>query len=67
VNGNVDVAPLSQLVQDEIGKTQESILWFEAYFSPEATTTSQNDGGLLGSGQLSGEDFMKQVQASLGS
>lgn len=67
VNGDVEVSPLSQLVQDEIGKTQESILWFEAYFSPEATTTSQNDGGLLGSGQLSGEDFMNQVQASLGS
>lgn len=67
VNGDVEVSPLSQLVQDEIGKTQESILWFEAYFSPEGTTTSQNDGGLLGSGQLTGEDFMSQVQASLGS
>ncbi|WP_051274488.1 ABC transporter substrate-binding protein [Cellulomonas sp. URHD0024] len=67
VSGDTNVAPLSQLVQDEIGKTKESILWFEAYFSPQATTTSQNDGGLLGSGQLSGEEFMKQVQASLGS
>jgi len=67
VNGDVEVSPLSQLVQDEISKTQESILWFEAYFTPEATTTSQNDGGLLGSGQLSGADFMSQVQASLGS
>ena len=31
------------------------------------TVSPAHDGGLLGSGQLSGEDFMKQVQASLGS
>ncbi|WP_426595952.1 ABC transporter substrate-binding protein [Cellulomonas sp. McL0617] len=67
VGSGVTVAPLSQMVQDEISNTKESILWFEAYFSPQGTTTSQNDGGLLGSGQLTGEDFMKQVQASLGS
>ena len=67
VNGSVNVSPLSTLVQDEIGKVSTSILWFEAYFSAKATTTSQNDGGLLASGQLSGADFMSQVQADLGS
>ncbi len=67
VGSGVTVSPLSKLVQDEIAKTTTSILWFEAYFSAKATTTSQNDGGLLASGQLSGADFMSQVQADLGS
>lgn len=65
VNGDVEVSPLSQLVQDQIAAVDTSILWFEAYFSAEATTTSQNNGGLLASGQLSGEDFMTQVQSNL--
>ncbi|MGC5167572.1 ABC transporter substrate-binding protein [Luteimicrobium sp. DT211] len=61
------VSDLTKLVQDQISGVSTSILWFEAYFSAKATTTSQNDGGLLASGKLSGADFMKQVQADLGS
>jgi raffinose/stachyose/melibiose transport system substrate-binding protein len=67
VDSGVTVSPLSKLVQDEITNTTTSVLWFEAYFSAKATTTSQNNGGLLASGQLSGSDFMTQVQADLAS
>jgi raffinose/stachyose/melibiose transport system substrate-binding protein len=63
---DVDVPPLTGLVQDTIEATDQSVLWFEALFPAAATTTSQQNAGLLGSGQLSGEDFMNTVSADLG-
>ncbi|WP_258725553.1 ABC transporter substrate-binding protein [Cellulomonas sp. NS3] len=66
VGEDVEVPALSQLVQDQIAAVDESVLWFEGYFSAAATTTSQTNGGLLGAGQLSGEEFMTLVQADLG-
>lgn len=59
--------PLTQGVQQTIQNAKSSVLWFEALFSPKATTVSQNDGGSLGNGSLSGQAFMQQVQAALGS
>ena len=66
VNGDVDVPPLTQLVQTQIADSGETVQWFEALFGPAATTASQSNGGPLGSGQLSGSDFMNTVQSSLG-
>lgn len=66
VEGDVDVPPLTQLVQDQIASTQDPVLWFEALFPASATTVSQQNGGLLGSGQLSGADFMSTVSNELG-
>ncbi|WP_206330577.1 ABC transporter substrate-binding protein [Modestobacter sp. KNN46-3] len=62
----VEVPPLTGLVQDQIEATDESVLWFEALFPASATTASQQNAGLVGSGQMSGEDFMSAVSAELG-
>ncbi|RKS75474.1 raffinose/stachyose/melibiose transport system substrate-binding protein [Motilibacter peucedani] len=66
VASGVTVPPLSQDIQTKISNIKDSVLWFEAYFPTKATTSSQNNGGLLGSGKLSGEQFMKTVSADLG-
>jgi len=66
VNGDVDVTPLTQQVQDQIAATKESVAWFEALFPANATTASQSNGGPLGAGQLSGADFMAAVESALG-
>ncbi|KGH45036.1 ABC transporter substrate-binding protein [Modestobacter caceresii] len=63
---DVEVPPLTGLVQDQIEATDESVLWFEALFPASATTASQQNAGLVGSGQMSGEDFMSAVSAELG-
>ncbi|MBB2940734.1 raffinose/stachyose/melibiose transport system substrate-binding protein [Actinoplanes lutulentus] len=62
----VEVPALTKEIQTEIGNVQSSVLWFEGYFSAKATTVSQSNGGLLGSGQLTGEKFMQTVTANLG-
>ena len=65
--GTAKVSDLTALVQHQIAGISTSILWFEAYFDAKATATSQDDGGLLASGTLTGAEFMTQVQADLGS
>jgi raffinose/stachyose/melibiose transport system substrate-binding protein len=65
VAGDVKVSALTKLVQDQIAKTKTSVQWFEALFPAAATTASQNNGGLLGSGQSTGEQFMQTVSAGL--
>lgn len=65
VASGLSVSPLTKLVQSQIKDTKTSVQWFEALFSAGATTTSQNNGGLLGSGQSTGTQFMQTVSASL--
>ena len=65
VNGTVDVPALTKQVQTQIADTKTSVQWLEALFPAGATTTSQSNGGLLGSGQLTGEQFMSTVSAKL--
>lgn len=60
-----DQSELTTLVQDQIAAAEGSVLWFEAKFSPEATTVSQTNAGALASGSLSGQEFMEMVQAAL--
>ncbi|MCB2175584.1 MAG: extracellular solute-binding protein [Actinomycetales bacterium] len=59
-----DESALTKLVQDQIASASGSVLWFEAAFTSEGTTVSQTNGGGLATGALSGEDFMKLVQAA---
>ena len=59
-----DLPATTQIVQDTIKNAPSSVLWFEALFSSKATSVSQTNGGGLGSGTLSGADFMKLVQAA---
>ena len=64
-DGSVKVPDLTKQIQDEISKVQTSVLWFEGHFSAKATTVSQGQGGLLASGQLTGEKFMQTVSTNL--
>ncbi|MCL2735798.1 MAG: extracellular solute-binding protein [Propionibacteriaceae bacterium] len=67
VNQTISNLPaLTQQVQQIMASAPSSVLWFEAKFSAEATTTSQNDAGPLAEGTMSGADFMAAVQADLG-
>lgn len=67
VNQTISNLPaLTQQVQQIMADAPSSVLWFEAKFSAEATTTSQNDAGPLAEGSMSGTDFMAAVQADLG-
>lgn len=59
-----DQSELTTLVQQQIADAEGSVLWFEAAFSPEATTVSQTNGGGLATGALSGQEFMELVQAA---
>ncbi|KQP54136.1 ABC transporter substrate-binding protein [Agreia sp. Leaf283] len=61
-NPPADQPALTQEVQDIIADAPSSVLWFEAAFTPEATSVSQKNGGGLASGTLTGEAFMKLVQ-----
>ncbi|WP_198346395.1 MULTISPECIES: ABC transporter substrate-binding protein [Nocardioides] len=62
-----DLDPLTQLVQDQVENTKESVLWFEALFGSKATTVSQTNAAPLVSGSTSAEDFMSKVQDALDS
>jgi len=66
VNGDTDVPPLTAEVQTQIDAADQSVLWFEALFSSEATTTSQTSAAQLVTGGVSAEDFMAAIQADLG-
>jgi|SRR6478735_670998 len=59
--------PLTQLVQDQVNSTKESVLWFEALFGAKATSVSQTNAAPLVSGGTSADDFMKKVQDALDS
>ena len=58
---------LTQMVQDQVNNTQQSVLWFEALFGSKATTASQTNAAPLVSGSTSAEDFMSKVQDAIDS
>ncbi|MGN8027560.1 extracellular solute-binding protein [Microbacterium sp. 22242] len=57
-------SPVTKIVQDTVKNAPSTVLWFEASFTPKGTTVSQTNGSGLGSGSLSGEQFMQLVQAA---
>lgn len=63
-NPPADLPETTKAVQEEIANAPSSVLWFEALFTPKATGISQNNGAGLANGSLSGEEFMKLVQAA---
>jgi raffinose/stachyose/melibiose transport system substrate-binding protein len=65
-NPPAEQSELTTTVQEVIADAPGSVLWFEAAFSPEATTVSQTNGGGLATGTLSGQEFMELVQAANG-
>lgn len=61
----IELPPLTQQVLDSLEEADNSILWFEAHFNPQATTTSQSYAALLATGAITPEQFMAQIQADL--
>lgn len=54
-------------VQTTMSTATSSVLWFEALFNAQATTTSQQDAAPLVSGSMSAQQFMSAVQDALNS
>ncbi|MFB2580016.1 ABC transporter substrate-binding protein [Herbiconiux sp. P15] len=63
----VEVPPLTSELQTTIDSSGDSVLWFEALFSAQATTASQTNAAQLVTGAITPEQFMELVQADLGS
>jgi raffinose/stachyose/melibiose transport system substrate-binding protein len=59
------LTPLETQVQHIISSTKQSVLWFEALFSTQATTVSQQDAAPLVDGSMSPSAFMGAVQTAL--
>jgi raffinose/stachyose/melibiose transport system substrate-binding protein len=59
------LTPLESQVQQIISSTKQSVLWFEALFSTQATTVSQQDAAPLVNGSMSASAFMSAVQSAL--
>lgn len=65
VNGDVKVDATTKLVQDQIAGTKTGLVWFEAYLSSKASTTSWNNVGSMVNGKITAEKFMQLVQADI--
>ncbi|PPF65259.1 ABC transporter substrate-binding protein [Clavibacter michiganensis] len=65
VEGDVETSPLTTEVRDLISSTDTTVPWFEAYFSAQATTTSQQNAAQLVTGAITAEEFMTLVQGDL--
>jgi raffinose/stachyose/melibiose transport system substrate-binding protein len=59
------VPPLTAYVQSIINKTQQSVLWFEAYFNSKATADADNNMAPLVTGQMSAQQYMSILQSDL--
>jgi raffinose/stachyose/melibiose transport system substrate-binding protein len=57
--------PLTSAVQSIINKTKQSVLWFEAYFTPKANADASNNAAALVTGQMSPQQYMSALQSDL--
>lgn len=62
-----EVSEVTRMVQDTVQATDTTVLWFEALFSPQATTTSQRNAAPLMTGEITGAEFMEMIQSDLDS
>jgi raffinose/stachyose/melibiose transport system substrate-binding protein len=60
------LSPLDTQVQQIMAGSKQSVLWFEALFSTQATTVSQQDASPLVNGSMSPTAFMTAIQAAQG-
>ncbi|GAA5202903.1 ABC transporter substrate-binding protein [Microbacterium jejuense] len=66
VNGDVtDISENTAEIQQRIEGIDETVLWFEALFDPKSNSLASTNVTLLTTGQMSPEDYMKDLQASL--
>jgi len=54
--------PLTDSIQQIIDKTQQSVLWFEAYFNQKANADASNNAAPLATGQMSPQQYMSILQ-----
>jgi raffinose/stachyose/melibiose transport system substrate-binding protein len=62
-----DLPPLTSDIQSIINKTQQSVLWFEAYFNQKANADAANNAAPLVTGQMSPQQYMSILQSDLDS
>jgi len=66
INGDVtDVPAATQTVQEKVEGIDETVLWFEALFDAKSNSLASTNGSLLVTGQMSAEDYMADLQASI--
>lgn len=66
VNGDVTgISENTADIQQRIEGIDETVLWFEALFDPKSNSLASTNVTLLTTGQMSPEDYMKDLQASL--
>ncbi|WP_019180711.1 ABC transporter substrate-binding protein [Microbacterium yannicii] len=66
VNGEVtDLSPNTAEIQERIEGIDETVLWFEALFDPKSNSLASTNATLLTTGQMSAEDYMVDLQASI--
>jgi len=60
-----DVKPLTGEIQTIVTDASETVLWFEALFDAKTTSDAQTNVSLLITGQMTADDYMKQLQSDL--
>lgn len=60
-----NLPPLTGAIQTIINNTQQSVLWFEAYFNQKANADASNDAAPLVTGQMSPQQYMSTLQSDL--
>ncbi|MGK3954206.1 ABC transporter substrate-binding protein [Microbacterium sp. I2] len=66
VNGEVtDISENTVEIQERIAGIEETTLWFEALFDPKSNSLASTNVTLLTTGQMSPEDYMAELQASI--
>jgi raffinose/stachyose/melibiose transport system substrate-binding protein len=66
VNGEVtEISENTAEIQERIAGIDETVLWFEALFDPKSNSLASTNATLLTTGQMSAEDYMAELQASI--
>lgn len=66
VNGEVsDVPAATAAVQEKAEGADETVLWFEALFDSKSNSLASTNVSLLVTDQMSAEDYMSELQASI--
>lgn len=66
INGEVtDIAPVTKMVQEQVADIDETVLWFEALFDAKSGSLASTNASLLVTGDMSPEDYMSELQASI--
>ncbi|NHI15748.1 ABC transporter substrate-binding protein [Microbacterium excoecariae] len=66
VNGEVtDIPDTTRNVQETVESIDETVLWFEALFDSKSNSLASTNVSLLVTDQMSAEDYMAELQASI--